>query len=249
MNWFLRLSSPVQGLIATLFTWALTAFGASPVFLVKKSTDRLLCAMGGLASGVMLAASYFSLLAPALVSADAQVLPAWLMLGAGFFLGGIGIYLVDALMQRRAETQKSNFLLILSMTLHNIPEGMAVGVAFGAGDPASACLLALGIGLQNLPEGSAISLPLCSGGYSRGKAFFVGQLTGAVEPVFGFLGALLVAQCMPLMPFFLSFASGAMIYVVISELIPESHGISRTVSSFFTILGFLIMMLLDVALG
>lgn len=252
MNWFFGLSPHFQGLIATIFTWAMTALGACPVFLLKKSTEKLVCAMGGLASGVMLAASYFSLLAPALAYADAQGMTAWLVLSSGFILGGGAIFLLDGIMQRRealANEKKRTSLLIISMTLHNIPEGMAVGVAFGASDALSSCLLALGIGLQNFPEGGAISLPLRSCGYSRRKAFFIGQLTGAVEPVFGFLGALLVANITPLMPFFLSFAAGAMIYVVISELIPESHGINKWLCSLFTLLGFLIMMLLDIALG
>ena len=142
-------------------------------------------------------------------------------------------------------------LLILSMTLHNIPEGMAIGVAFGyGGDVTAACLLALGIGLQNLPEGTAIALPLRAQGYSRKKAFFVGQLSGVVEPISGFLGALLVMQIRPLMPFLLSFAAGAMIYVVFAELIPESQsGKNASLSTLFTLIGFSVMMLLDVALG
>lgn len=256
MEFFYRLTPPVQALIATVITWLITALGATPVFFFKHSGKKLLCAVMGLAAGVMLAASYFSLLAPAIDSAQEQSIPPWLALTLGFFGGGAILYLGDKKMKSRLDNRASDpsrrsALLILSMTLHNIPEGMAIGVAFGyGGDVTAACLLALGIGLQNFPEGTAVALPLRAQGYSRKKSFLISQLSGAVEPISGVLGALLVMQIRPLMPFLLSFAAGAMIYVVLAELIPESQNQDdASAAVLFTLIGFSVMMLLDVALG
>jgi zinc transporter, ZIP family len=259
----------VQALIGTFFTWGMTALGASTVFLAKRVDRRLLDSMLGFAAGVMIAASYWSLLAPALALAEESGLPPWFPAVTGFLLGGISLRLVDKILPHlhinapisEAEgahtTWKRTTLLILAITLHNIPEGLAVGVAFGAlasgyesASLAGAIALAIGIGIQNFPEALAVSFPLRQSGFSRGKSFWYGQLSGAVEPVAGVLGAVAVLIARPLLPYALAFAAGAMIFVVVEDIIPESQSQSNTdLATMGAMLGFALMMTLDVAFG
>jgi len=266
---FTSLAPVTQALLATLFTWGLTALGASGVFLTRQVSKRLLDAMLGFAAGIMIAASFWSLLAPAIELSEEMGLPGWLPAAVGFLAGGLFLAAVDRLLPHlhlgepieRAEglktTWKRSVLLVTAITLHNFPEGLAVGVAFGAvaaGMPAAtmagAVALAIGIGLQNFPEGLAVSLPLRREGLSRRKSFFMGQASGMVEPIAGVLGAAAVLLMRPLLPYALAFAAGAMIYVVVEELIPESQQHDDThMSTWGAMIGFTIMMLLDVALG
>jgi len=266
---FTSLAPVTQALLATLFTWGLTALGASGVFLTRQVSKRLLDAMLGFAAGVMIAASFWSLLAPAIELSEEMGLPGWLPAAIGFLAGGLFLAAVDRLLPHlhlgepieHAEglktTWKRSVLLVTAITLHNFPEGLAVGVAFGAvaaGMPAAtlagAIALAIGIGLQNFPEGLAVSLPLRREGLSRGKSFLMGQASGMVEPIAGVLGAGAVLLMRPLLPYALAFAAGAMIYVVVEELIPESQQHDDThMSTWGAMIGFTIMMLLDVALG
>lgn len=269
--WFVSLSPVVQALLATLFTWALTALGAGLVFFFKTINKKALNLMLGFAGGVMVAASFWSLLAPAIDLAEEMGSISWLVAAIGFIMGGLFLFLLDHFMPhmhlgaKQAEGGKSSLkrsiLLVLSITLHNIPEGLAVGVAFGAvaaGIPGAglmgAVALAIGIGLQNFPEGAAVSVPLRREGLSRWKSFLYGQASGIVEPISGVLGALLVIAIRPVLPYALAFAAGAMIYVVVEELIPEAQcgspdggGADRATIGFM--IGFALMMILDVALG
>jgi len=259
-----------QAFFATLFTWSVTALGAALVFFFKTVNQKVLDAMMGFAAGVMIAASFWSLLAPAIeMSAETSSLPEWAPALIGFLSGGIFLSVIDKILPHlhpdlaieQAEgintKWRRSVLLVLAITLHNIPEGLAVGVAFGAvvhGLPAAtigaAVALAIGIGLQNFPEGTAVSVPLRREGMSRRKAFWYGQLSGAVEPVFGVLGAVAVLAMKPVLPYALSFAAGAMIFVVVEELIPESQRAGNTdLATLATLLGFSVMMVLDVALG
>ncbi len=258
-----------QALLATLFTWGLTAVGAALVFATKTLNQRLFDAMLGFAGGVMIAASFWSLLAPAIEMAQGMGLPGWLPAAAGFMLGGLFLRLVDQLLPHlhpglkkgQAEGIKTTWqrstLLVLAITLHNIPEGLAVGVAFGAVahglDSATlggAVALALGIGIQNLPEGTAVAMPLRREGLGRFRSFWYGQLSGVVEPLAGVLGAWLVLAFRPILPYSLAFAAGAMIYVVVEELIPESHQSGHPdLATMGLLVGFTVMMILDVALG
>jgi ZIP family zinc transporter len=258
-----------QALVATLFTWFMTALGAALVFFFKTIHRRALDAMLGFAAGVMIAASYWSLLAPAIEMAEGSDLPAWVPATSGFLLGGAFLWVIDKLLphlhpgfpKEEAEgvstSWRRSILLVLAITIHNIPEGLAVGVAFGAlaADLPSASLggaiaLAIGIGIQNFPEGTAVSVPLRREGLSRGKCFWYGQLSGVVEPIAGVLGAALVIVMQPVLPYALAFAAGAMIYVVVEELIPESQLEKHTdVATIGAMLGFAVMMTLDVALG
>ena len=258
INWFMNLNYAYQALIATTFTYLITALGAAIVFLFKKINKNIMDAMLGFAAGVMTAASYFSLLAPAITSSIDLKLTPWLITFIGFFTGGLLLFIADKIFDKIfTKKNKRILMLISSITIHNIPEGMAVGIAFGSifygingATTISALMLALGIGLQNFPEGSAVSIPLLREGMSRKKAFFYGQLSAIVEPIFGVIGAILVLKMRILLPFFLSFAAGAMIYVVVSELIPESQSNEKKdLMAIFTIIGFTIMMILDVALG
>ncbi len=266
-SWFAGLSPVVQALLATLFTWFVTALGAGVVFLAKRPSRKLLDGMLGMAAGVMIAASYWSLLAPAIEMAEGGPLPAWVPATVGFLLGGAFLWLTDKLLphlhpqMREPEgistAWKRTTLLVLAITLHNIPEGLAVGVAFGAvayglesATLGAAVALAIGIGLQNCPEGTAVSMPLRREGFSRVKAFLYGQASGVVEPIAGVLGASLVLIARPILPYALAFAAGAMIYVVVEELIPESQKETITdVPTIGAMVGFAIMMTLDVALG
>lgn len=257
-NWFLNLNYVYQALIATMFTYLLTALGAGIVFFFKKISKTIMDAMLGFAAGVMTAASFFSLLAPAIETCESLKLIPWLIVTIGFISGGLLLFVSDKIFNKiLSKKNKRILMLISSITIHNIPEGLAVGIAFGSvyygltgATTLSAILLAIGIGLQNFPEGSAVSIPLIREGVSRKKAFFYGQLSAIVEPIAGVLGAILVLKARLLLPFFLSFAAGAMIYVVVSELIPESQSNEKKeIMAIFTIIGFSIMMLLDVALG
>jgi len=268
-NWFAEQDPVLQALIATLFTWFVTALGAALVFFFKTINRKVLDAMLGFAAGVMIAASYWSLLAPAIEMAEESNLPAWVPAAVGFLMGGLFLWIADKILPHlhlgfpmaEAEGLKTSWqrsvLLVLAITLHNIPEGLAVGVAFGAlaSDVPSATLagamaLAMGIGIQNFPEGAAVSVPLRREGISRLKSFWYGQLSGVVEPVAGVIGAAAVILIKPILPYALAFAAGAMIYVVVEELIPESQLEKNTdVATLGAMLGFTVMMTLDVALG
>lgn len=259
----------VQALLATMMTWGLTALGAAGVFLAKAPSRKLLDGMLAFAAGVMIAASYWSLLAPAIELSEGGPLPAWLPPAIGFILGGLALFAIDELLPHvhpglaTADAEgiqtpwRRTTLLILAITLHNIPEGLAVGVAFGAaaaGLPGAtltgALALAIGIGIQNCPEGLAVSLPLRREGLSRRKSFFYGQLSAMVEPLAGVIGAAVVLMAQAILPYALAFAAGAMIFVVVEELIPESQsGGHRHVATLGALLGFTVMMVLDVALG
>lgn len=260
----------VQALFATLFTWSVTALGAALVFFFKTINQRILDSMLGFAAGVMIAASFWSLLAPAIeMSESVSSLPKWAPALIGFLSGGIFLAVVDKILphlhpgyeMEQAEGidmgWRRSVLLVLAITLHNIPEGLAVGVAFGAvahGLPTAtigaAIGLAIGIGLQNFPEGTAVAVPLRREGMSRTRSFFYGQLSGVVEPIFGVLGAVAVLYMQPILPYALSFAAGAMIFVVVEELIPEAHQAGNTdLVTLAVLLGFSVMMVLDVALG
>ncbi len=271
--WLEQFNPVLQALFATLFTWGVTALGASLVFFFKSINKSVLNCMLGFAAGVMIAASFWSLLAPGIEMAEEQGQIAWLTAAIGFLAGGGFLYLVDktlphlhmGLDRSQAEGVKTSWqrsvLLVLAITLHNIPEGLAVGVAFGAAASGSletaslagAMALAIGIGLQNFPEGAAVSIPLRREGFSRRKAFVYGQASGLVEPIAGVLGAFAVITMRPILPYALAFAAGAMIYVVIEELIPEAQkdegGSSTDIATIGCMLGFAIMMVLDVALG
>jgi ZIP family zinc transporter len=269
VEWFVRLNPVMQALVATIFTWGVTALGAALVFFFREIEPRLLDGMLGFAAGVMIAASVWSLLIPSIeLAAQSGVVP-WVPAVVGFMAGGGFLRLVDRLLphlhlgftDEEAEGLPTHWrrsvLLVLAITMHNIPEGLAVGVAFGAaaaGYPAAtlaaAGALALGIGLQNFPEGAAVSVPLRRENLSMGKAFFYGQASGMVEPVAGVIGALAVLLVSPILPYALSFAAGAMIFVVAEELIPEAQRNGFTdIATFGTMLGFAVMMALDVGLG
>ena len=263
----LSLNPIMQAGLATLFTWGVTAVGASLVYFFKKINKNLMDGMLGFAAGVMIAASFFSLIAPAITMAENLNLIPWLITFLGFFSGGLLLFIGDKVYdiyeKRHPQSEDKNFsmkrcfMLVCSITLHNIPEGMAVGVAFGSviyglegATLAAAWTLALGIGLQNFPEGTAVSMPLRREGISRNKSFFIGQLSGIVEPIAGIIGAVLVIKVQILLPFLLSFAAGAMIYVVVEELIPESQtNKKKDLMALFTLIGFSVMMVLDIALG
>ncbi len=262
IDFFISLNPILQALIATILTWLITLLGAALVFIFKSFNRNLMDSMLGFAAGIMIAASFFSLLSPAIDMANHLNMISWLVVALGFFCGGMLIFIGDEVFKHVNNVNKNNsmkriVLLVFSITLHNIPEGLAVGVAFGSvyynldgTSLSNACLLALGIGLQNFPEGTAVSVPLRREGLSRKKSFFFGQLSAVVEPIFGVLGALLVLKVRLILPFLLSFAAGAMIYVVIQEIIPESQSNKNNeMISIFTLLGFTIMMILDIALN
>lgn len=270
MEWLQDQSPIIQALLATTFTWLVTAAGAAIVFFFKGFNRKLLDGMMGFAAGVMIAASFWSLLNPAIEMAESEgnVQP-WIPASVGFVLGGLFIWGIDRVLphlhlgfpRHEAEGLPTSWhrsvLLVLAITLHNIPEGLAVGVAFGAlaadipsASFAGAVALALGIGLQNFPEGISVAVPLRREGFSRWKAFTYGQLSGIVEPIAGVIGAAAVILIKPILPYALSFAAGAMIFVVIEELIPESQLNKNTdIATLGTLMGFTIMMILDVALG
>jgi len=259
----------LQAALATAFTWGMTTLGAAVVFLRKDLGQRLLDGMLGFAAGVMIAASYWSLLAPAIEMDRAHGGNGWGPAAGGFLMGAFSLRLIDYFLPHlhlgkpidQAEgvpvTWNRSTLLVLAITLHNIPEGMAVGVAFGAAATGyhsatliGAIMLAIGIGIQNFPEGLAVSVPLRREGMTRKRAFMIGQLSGMVELFAGVFGAALVLYVQPLLPWALAFAAGAMIFVVVEEVIPESqNGAHNGTATMGTILGFVVMMVLDVALG
>lgn len=269
IDWFTHLHPVLQALLGTLFTWLLTALGAAVVFPARDLSRRSLDAMLGFAAGVMIAASFWSLLAPAIEMSEDMGYITWLPAVVGFLGGAAFLRLIDRFLPHlhigmptnQAEGISTRWrrttLLVMAITLHNIPEGLAVGVAFGAvaagyesATLAGAIALAIGIGIQNFPEGTAVALPLRREGMSRGRSFWYGQLSGIVEPIAGVLGAALVIIARPVLPFALAFAAGAMIFVVVEELVPESqtsgHSHAATMGA---MLGFAVMMTLDVALG
>jgi ZIP family zinc transporter len=271
-TWFASQTPIIQSLLAGLFTWGVTALGAAVVFVTRSVNRRLLDAMMGFAAGVMIAASFWSLLAPSIEMAEAQGVIPWIPAVVGFLTGGVFLRIADAVIPhlhpgaRMSEAEgittswRRATLLVLAITLHNIPEGLAVGVTFGAAaiqldvatgaTLAAAVALAVGIGLQNFPEGIAVAMPLRGEGISSGKSFWYGQLSGVVEPVSAVVGAAAVLAIRPILPYALAFAAGAMIYVVVEELIPESqrHG-NTDLATMGAMGGFAVMMLLDVALG
>lgn len=267
VDWFLELNPVIQALLGTSFTYFVTALGAAMVFPFKNISKKLFNGMLGFSAGVMIAASFWSLLAPAIeLAEDLDMIP-YLPAVIGFLSGGLFLLLVDRFMphihilSNHAEGVETSWrrsvLLVLAITLHNIPEGLAVGIAFGAaaaGIPGAgvgaAVALAIGIGIQNFPEGAAVSVPLRREGMSRRKAFSIGQFSGMVEPIAGVVGALLALSMRNILPYALSFAAGAMIYVVIEELIPESQMLETTkIATIGAMIGFAVMMTLDVALG
>jgi ZIP family zinc transporter len=262
------LSPIVQALLATLFTWGLTALGAALVFGTKNVPRKVLDAMLGFAAGVMIAASFWSLLAPSISLSAEGPLPLWIPPLIGFLAGGFFLRLVDRVLPHlhpwmplsEAEgihtSWRRSMLLISAITLHNIPEGLAVGVAFGAvgaGIPeaslGAAIALAVGIGLQNFPEGTAVAMPLRREGISRSKSFFYGQLSAVVEPIAGVIGAAAVVLVKPILPYALAFAAGAMIFVVAEELVPEAKRGSPDIAAMSLMVGFAVMMTLDVSLS
>lgn len=264
---FVNLNPIIQALFATLFTWGITAIGAATVFIVKDVGRRMMDCLLGFSGGVMLAASYWSLLAPSIEMSQSKSVPVWFPPASGFVLGVILLWSIDKILPhlhldlpvQKAEgirtTWRKSVLLVLAITLHNIPEGLAVGVAFGAvssGLPsatlAAAITLAIGIGIQNFPEGLAVSMPLRREGMSRLKSFWYGQLSAMVEPVAAIIGAAAVIIIEPILPYALSFAAGAMIFVVVEELIPESQTAGNTdLATIGITSGFVVMMVLEVA--
>ncbi len=319
ITWFTTQPHYIQALLAGIFTWSITAAGAGFVFFFRQTNKNAMDAMLGFSAGVMIAASFWSLLSPSIEMAENLHMTPWITAFLGFFCGGLLLFFGDQIFQNRLHLlfkktplhvfhlkaasitntdsvlvpckrqfpaflkhffklkrwfcpfsecfcmlkrrfppfPKRSFMLMTSITLHNIPEGLAVGVAFGSisyqlegATLASACLLALGIGLQNFPEGTAVSVPLCREGFSKKQAFFYGQLSALVEPVSALLGAILVLKVRHILPFILAFAAGAMIYVVVEELIPESQTNERKdFMALFTLIGFSLMMILDIAFG
>ncbi len=272
-DWFRTLNPWAQAALAGGFTWFITAAGAAVVLVTKNMPRALLDAMLGFSAGVMVAASVWSLLLPSIDLAAAQKLPSWLPAATGFLLGAACLRLADFVLPHlhplapftEAEgistTWRRTTLLVLAITLHNVPEGLAVGVAFGAvrialrgtGDTATlaaAITLALGIAIQNLPEGIAVAMPLRREGVTRIKSYWYGQLSAAVEPIAAIVGASAVVIVHPILPYALAFAAGAMIFVVVEELIPESQrGGNSDLATLGTMVGFVVMMVLDVALG
>ncbi len=268
LDFFTNLNPVLQAFIATLFTWSVTILGALLVFFFKKVNKTVMDGMLGFSAGVMIAAAFWSLLSPALEMAENLEMIPCLVVSIGFLLGGgllfAGDKIFDFFDRKYAKRSKDEsisrkrvLMLVFSITLHNIPEGLAVGVAFGSvfyglegATLMAAIILALGIGIQNFPEGTAVSVPLRREGFSRGKAFFYGQLSGIVEPISGVIGAVLVLKVRYILPFLLAFAGGAMIYVVVQELIPASQSNEKKeFMALSTLIGFVLMMVLDVALG
>jgi len=281
-SWFIKLDPIFQALLAGLFTWTLTAIGAALVFLFNASNRKMLDMALGFTGGVMIAASFWSLLSPAIEYVEMQNemglsnTPTWVAPSIGFFLGAFFLYGLDKiiphlhLFAKREEAEgvstnwRKTILLVLAIALHNIPEGLAVGVAFGAvaspellglGESSiftmgSAIALAIGIGIQNFPEGFAVSMPLRRQGVSKWKSWQWGQLSAIVEPIFAVIGAAIVLEVLPILPYALAFAAGAMIFIVVEEVIPESQRGGHTdLATMGLIAGFIVMMTLDVGLG
>jgi len=276
-TFFIQLENPIlQALVAGIFTWVLTAIGAGLVFFFKSSNRKTLDMCLGFTGGVMIAASFWSLLSPAIHSVEIQQelgitnLPIWFAPATGFLFGALFLYFLDKKIPHlhlfekveKAEGPKTNLkkteLLVLAIALHNIPEGLAVGVAFGALAQGvdigvtlgGAIALAIGMGIQNAPEGFAVSMPLRRQGLSKFKSWQWGQLSAIVEPIFAVIGAAIVISVYPILPYALAFAAGAMIFIVVEEVIPESQSGGNTdLATIGLILGFIVMMILDVSLG
>lgn len=265
LNWFASLNSVIQALIAATFTWGVTALGALVVCFFKNLNKKVLDTILGFSAGVMLAAAFWSLIDPSIeLSGKLGYIP-WLLPAIGFICGGLFVLLSDKFLDKalknkqdlkNAPSLKRSILLISAITIHNIPEGMAIGVAFGGLASGvegvsliGAIMLAVGIGIQNFPEGAAVALPLRSEGYSRKKSFFIGQASALVEPISAVIGAILVMYIESILPFLLAFAAGAMIIVASRELLPEAVEEHKNLATVGLILGFIIMMVLDVALG
>ena len=265
MNWFENLNPVIQALIATTFTWGITALGALVVCFFKEINTKALATILGFSAGVMIAASFWSLIAPSIELSKELGYIEWLLPTIGFISGGLFVLLSDKFLDKvlksrknlnNANSLKRSILLVSAITIHNIPEGMAIGVAFGgiaSGVPGvtliSAVMLAIGIGIQNFPEGAAVSLPLRNEGFSRFKAFMIGQASALVEPISAMIGVVLVLSIRCILPFLLAFAAGAMLTVAARELLPESIKENKNLSTLGLIAGFVIMMILDVALG
>lgn len=263
MNWFSSLNPILQTLLATIFTWGVTALGALVVCFFKEPNKKILDLILGFSAGVMIAAAFWSLLLPSLDLSKELGYIEWLLPSLGFIFGGMFVLLSDKFLDKVLSNRKSNkeslkrsILLVSAITIHNIPEGMAIGVAFGGiasnvtgMTSIGAIMLALGIGIQNFPEGAAVSLPLRNEGYSRFKSFMFGQASAIVEPISAIIGIILVMYIRNILPFLLSFAAGAMIIVAARELLPESVKENKNLSTLGLITGFILMMILDVALG
>jgi ZIP family zinc transporter len=267
--WFQEQHSVLQALLGALFTWGLTALGAAIVFVTKGLSRRFLDASLGFTAGVMIAASFWSLLAPSISLAEDLGMISWLPALVGFLLGGVFLRLLDYVTphlhlfapESEAEgihtTWRRSILLVIAITIHNIPEGLAVGVAFGAAAAGydtytigGAIALTIGIGLQNCPEGIAVALPLRGTGLSRFRSFWYGQLSAVVEPIAAVVGAAAVLVMRPLLPYALSFAAGAMIFVVVEEVVPEAQSAGHAdIATLAAMVGFAVMMVLDVSLG
>jgi ZIP family zinc transporter len=269
-DFILQFNPVTQALIATLFTWGVTGAGSALVFFTRTINQKFMDATLGFAAGIMIAASFWSLLSPGIEMAETLGQIPWLSAVIGFMGGGIFMRLIDNFLPHlhpglaidkkegiKTSWQRST-LLVMAITLHNIPEGLAVGVAFGAvgaGLPSAtlggAIALAIGIGIQNFPEGTAVAMPLRREGMSKGKSFFMGQASGIVEPIAGVIGAIFVMKMQNILPYALCFAAGAMIFVVVEELIPESQKKHENIDTvtMATMVGFSVMMILDVALG
>lgn len=265
MDWFINASSVVQALIMSLFTFFVTALGSLIVCFFKEINGKILSVILGFSGGVMLAASFWSLLAPAIEQSSKLGYITWLFPMLGFIAGGLFVLFADKFLDRiikgkenlrTSGSLKRSILLVGAITIHNIPEGMAIGVAFGglaSGIDSitliGAVMLAVGIGIQNFPEGAAVSLPLRKEGYSRLRSFLYGALSAIVEPVSAVIGVILVMQVRSILPFLLSFAAGAMVSVVSREILPESIGENKNLATLGLIFGFVLMMVLDVSLG
>lgn len=255
MSFIFSLNPIFQALLATIFTWSITALGSSFIFFFKKINKSFLDYLLGLSVGIMFASSIWSLLLPAIEMANTLNLNTLLIISLGFLAGVLLLFISDKITELNKDNKAKRILmLIISIVLHNIPEGLAIGISFGSilyglsgSSLVSAWFLTLGIGIQNFPEGLSISLPLRREGYSLKKSFFLGQLTGFVEPIAGVLGALIVLKIRLLLPFLLSFSAGSMIYVVICELIPESQkNKNKSLMTLITLIGFVIMMILEI---
>lgn len=269
---YLETLHPVfQALLGGIFTWLCTVVGSAAVFLTKEVNARLLAIMQGFAAGVMMAASFWSLLAPALDFAELSdsKMPAWLAVAIGFLAGGIFLRLLDVVVPHihpagdhgdtdpKENSLSRSTMLYLAVTIHNIPEGLAIGVAYAAAyldlngaTIASALALTIGIGIQNIPEGSALSMPIRAEGKSQKSAFMLGQSSALVEPIAAVIGAAAVITITAILPYALAFAAGAMIFVVVEDLIPESQTSNHTDEATMALMvGFCVMMILDVALG
>ena len=265
MEWFENVNPVIQAIIATTFTWGVTALGALVVFFFKQINKKVLNTILGFSAGVMIAASFWSLLDPAIELSTELGYIAWILPTIGFFVGGLFVLVSDRFLDKTLNNKKGikskaslkrSILLIAAITIHNIPEGMAVGVAFGgiaSGVPGmtvvGAIMLAIGIGIQNFPEGAAVSLPLRKEGFSRANSFMIGQASALVEPISAILGVVMVLAIRSVLPILLSFAAGAMLTVAARELLPESVKENKNLATLGLIFGFVIMMILDVALG